>query len=127
LIHADITVNGPSGSRVFHTDDDPNATHLSAHVLTGAYTADLADGWTVVRIEHGVATPVDATLISPDPAPFEVVANGTTNVPLRFRVDLDDVDFSEGDFDITVDIEEVHSRQHVGNYTPFPSNGSFSQ
>jgi len=125
LRNAEVAVTGPAGTLVFRSEDDPYASHFTAHVQAGSYTADLADGWFVERIADGVGTLVEATLTSPDPAPFEVAANATAHVPLRFRIVGDDVNFGQGDFDITAEFDDT-PESPVGPYAPLPDIGSFS-
>lgn len=104
LRDATITVDGPDPA-VFHTEDDPTRTSLSADVQPGDYTATVQPGWRLERVDNGTATTVSATLTSDNPAHFTVVANQRTNVPLQFRVDGQPVDMTQG-YDITLVIDD---------------------
>lgn len=107
LRDATFTVTGPSSMMVWHTEDDPDRTSLSANVVVGNYTAALANGWRLERLVTG-QPPVDvnATLVSPNPAAFAVNPMMRTAVPFRFEVDGGVVDMSQG-YDITIDIDEL--------------------
>jgi hypothetical protein len=105
LRDATITVQGPGSGTVWNTEDAPDRTSLSADVVTGDYTALLSDGWRLDRIDGASAVPVAAELLSDNPARFTVFEHERTGVPLRFRVQGDDVDMTQG-YDITVEVEE---------------------
>jgi hypothetical protein len=104
LRHAVITVSGPA-SRIWNTEDDPDRTSLSDQVPAGDYTASLAPGWNLERIEGASATPIAAQLISENPASFVVSPQQRTTVPLRFHVDTDVVDLSQG-YDLVLTVGE---------------------
>jgi hypothetical protein len=104
LRHAVITVTGPA-SRTWNTEDDPDRTSLSDQVPAGDYAASLVPGWNLERIEGTTATPVAAQLISENPALFVVSPEQRTTVPLRFHVDTDVVDMSQG-YDLVLTPEE---------------------
>jgi hypothetical protein len=105
LRHAHIIVTGADTSRVWDTEDAPDRTSLSDDVPVGDYTATLAPGWDLERLDGGSATPVEARLISTNPAAFVVTAQHRTTVPLRFHVDTEDIDLSQG-YDVVVTVEE---------------------
>lgn len=105
LRDATITVQGPGSTRVWNTEDAPDQTTLSADVAAGDYTALLADGWRLERIDAGSATPVSAVLVSDNPARFTVAAGQRTAVPLHFQVAGDDVDLTGG-YDITLTVDD---------------------
>ena len=105
LRHAVITVTGAGVSRIWNTEDDPSRTSLSENVPAQDYAAALAPGWNLERIDGASATPVAAALASANPAPFTVMPHQRTTVPLRFHVDADVVDMSQG-YDIVLTVEE---------------------
>lgn len=105
LRSATITVQGPGTVKVWSTEDAPDQSSLSADVATGDYTAQLAAGWRLMRIDAGSETPVAAVLISDNPAHFTVTEHQRTGVPLRFRLDDGEVDLDPG-YDITVTVDE---------------------
>jgi hypothetical protein len=104
LRNAIITVDGPS-SAVFNTEGDPTQTSLSANVVVGNYVATVQGGWQLERIDGPSVTPVDATLVSENPTFFTVAEHQRTIVPLRFRVQGNVVDMTQG-YDIVVTVEE---------------------
>lgn len=104
LRDATITVAGPT-PRVWNTEDDPDQTSLSANVLTGSYSATLADGWRFERLDHGETAPVTAELLSPNPALFAVADRQRTSVQLQFLVGRELVDLSQG-YDIGITIAD---------------------
>jgi hypothetical protein len=107
LRDATITVAGPAPTVVWHTEDDPNRTSLSANVVTGAYTATVATGWRLEKVVTGQPpVTVVATLASPNPAMFTVLPMQRTSVPLRFVVDGSVVDMNQG-YDIVIDVDDV--------------------
>ena len=105
LRDAIITVQGPA-TMVFNSETDLDLTSLSANVGVGDYAAVLQDGWRLERVDGSITTPVVATLISDNPAFFTVVTRTRTSVPLRFRVEAEDVDMTQG-YDIVIGIEEA--------------------
>jgi hypothetical protein len=104
LRDATVTVEGPTGA-VFNTEDDPNRTSLSAGVAPGDYSASVAPGWRLERIDNGNAMTVNATLTSDNPVSFTVLPQQWTNVPLRFSVEGEAVEMTQG-YDIVVDVDE---------------------
>lgn len=123
LRDATIAVEGPDSVQVWNTEDAPDRTSLSANVATGDYTAVVAAGWRLERLGGASATPVAATLVSDNPAHFTVAAQQRTAVPLRFRVDGDVVDMTQG-YDITVTVDEPQAPVIVilngGNFESTP-------
>jgi hypothetical protein len=105
LRHAVITVTGPGTTRIWNTEDDPARTSLSDNVPIGNYSASLADGWNLERIEGASAAPVTAQLVSDNPVDFLVSPDERTTVPLRFHVDTEVVDLSQG-YDLVLTVEE---------------------
>lgn len=106
LRDAVITVEGPAPTLVWNTEDDPDRTSMSANVEVGSYTATLASGWRLERLVAGdPPVTVVATLDSPNPLAFEVLPMMRTTVPLRFVVEGDVVDMSQG-YDIVLDIDD---------------------
>lgn len=132
LRHAAITVAGPGTTRIWNTEDDPDRTSLSDDVPIGNYSAVLAAGWNLERIEGASATPVTAQLVSDNPTEFLVSPDQRTSVPLRFHVDTDEVDMSQG-YDLVITVEEstpqivvvanAHNFQS-GSITVYPGNAS---
>jgi len=138
LRDATITVQGPGSVKVWHTEDAPDQTSLSADVVIGDYTALLADGWRLERIDGAAASPVAAELVSDNPVRFTVFDHERTGVPMRFRVQGDEVDMSQG-YDLSVEVEEpgppvmvvsnAGNTQGVpgGSITVYPASGDGDQ
>jgi hypothetical protein len=107
LRDARITVTGNGQSKTFNTEDDPSRTSLSSDVRIGDYTAAIDPGWRLERVVGSVivAEP-SAELVSPNPTGFSVHAHERTDVPLRFQVDEEVVDMTQG-YDIVLETEEV--------------------
>lgn len=112
LRDAIITVKRPGYTRVFNTEDDPNRTSLSDSVAVGDYSALLQDGFRLERVDGSSTTTVEAELISDNPALFTVFTQQRTTVPLRFRVNAEDVDLTQG-YDIVLEVDEVTEPQLV--------------
>ena len=104
LRDATIAVDGPTPT-VFNTEDDPTRTSLSADVSPGDYSATVPPGWRIERLDDTGPTTVDATLTSDNPVLFTVLPQQRTSVPLKFRINGDEVDLRQG-YDITIDIDE---------------------
>ena len=138
LRHATITVQGPGSVQVWNTEDAPDQPSLSANVVIGDYTALLADGWHLERLDGASAMQVAAELVSDNPARFTVFDHERTAVPLRFRVQDGEVDMTQG-YDITVEVEEpgppvmvvsnAGNTQGVpgGSITVYPASGDGDQ
>jgi hypothetical protein len=121
LRHAVITVTGQGIHQVWNTEDDLSRTSLSEDVPVGDYAMSLAPSWNLERIDGTSATPVAGALVSANPASFTVTPHRRTAVPLRFHVDSDVVDMSQG-YDIVLTVEESPPQLIVvGNFNDFES------
>jgi hypothetical protein len=105
LRDAVITVHGPTSTTVWNTEDDPDRTSLSADVVVGDYSALLQDGWRIERVEGVSTNTLPSQLLSENPVLFSVASHQRTSVPLRFRVDNENVDFTQG-YDLTLEVQE---------------------
>jgi hypothetical protein len=114
LRNAIITVQGPTSSTIWNTEDAPDQTSLSANVVVGDYTAAVQAGWRLERLDGAMATTVTAQLASDNPVQFTVAALQRTSVPLQFRVNAEVVDMSQG-YDIVVDVQESPPLLAVAN------------
>jgi len=107
LRHADLTVDGPGGTQVFHTEDDLTRTVITTHLPPGAYTVTLATGWNLDRVNaDGTTTAVDATLLSANPLAFTIASGTHTPVVLKFQAGADQVPMGDGDADISIDVTD---------------------
>jgi len=85
---ASFAIAGPTTTTLTTDSADSEATSLHAKLAVGHYTVTLADGWALYRGATGAAeVRVAATLLSANPASFDVTSNGTTFVPFRFATD----------------------------------------
>jgi hypothetical protein len=107
LRDAVLTVDGPGGARVFRTEDDLERTHIRERVPSGEYTLQLADGWRLEKLVADGARPVEAELLSPQPLAFQVDAGALASVLLRFRAGAEEVDIGNGDYEISIGVEET--------------------
>lgn len=105
LRDATVTVTGPDTTTVWNTEDDPTQTSLSGDVVTGNYTALVAPGWRLERVEGASAIAVTADLISDNPALFTVQLHHRTTVPLRFQVAGEVLDMTQG-YDVVLVVDE---------------------
>jgi hypothetical protein len=105
LRDAELTI-APAGL-VFHTEDDPDRSVISARLPAGLYTLGLADGWRLERVTGSGAETVFAVLTSEDPQPFDVVPGERTPVVLQFRADGQSVQLGEGDVDISIGVDDI--------------------
>jgi hypothetical protein len=105
LRDAVITVQGPTTTTIWNTEDAPDRTSLSESVVVGDYAASVQAGWRLERLDGSMATPVAAQLASDNPVLFTVTPLQRTNVPLQFRVNAEVLDMSQG-YDIVVSVEE---------------------
>src|ERR1043166_4813015 len=105
LRDAVITVQGPTSTTIWNTEDAPDRTSLSANVVVGDYSASVQDGWRLERLDGSIATPVAAQLASDNPVLFAVTARERRSGPLQFRVNAELVDMSQGS-DVVVTVQE---------------------
>jgi hypothetical protein len=106
LRDAVITVAGADYARVWHTEDDPSRVSLSDEVADGSYTATIADGWRLERVDASATTTVSAQLVSANPVQFTVAQHQRTSVPLQFRAEGELVDMSQG-YDLVLTVDEA--------------------
>ncbi|UJR86127.1 hypothetical protein [Sandaracinus amylolyticus] len=103
LRDAELTVAGPESVTV-STETDPDASVISLSLPAGAYTVALASGWRLERVVDGVATDVEATLISANPAEALLTADAVTQVRFRFQLAREVVETGPGQLDIGIDV-----------------------
>ncbi len=107
LRDAALTVQGPSNTIFFNTEEDPNRTTLSANVVPGSYTVFLQEGWHLERVNaNGTTVRVLANFLSPNPQTFTVQSNARTVVTMHFRAGADDVNMDQGSFDIVLTVDD---------------------
>jgi Lysyl oxidase len=105
LRDAVLTVQGPDQTLFFDTEQAPVRDQWSAVVPAGAYESFLQEGWWLERLDDDAAR-VTATLLSPNPDHFEVLAGQPTRVGLRFRAGADVATTEPGALTIALEVEE---------------------
>jgi sugar lactone lactonase YvrE len=106
LRDAELTITGDIPPIVFFTEDDPDRTLITQQLDAGDYSLKLTPGWRLERLGVGGPQTVVATLLSPDPQPFTIVANTFTPVVLRFSTNGEVVVLDRGTLGITIDVED---------------------
>lgn len=80
---------------------------LSAPLPVGAYTVALRDGWRLLELGEAASREVAATLVSDNPAAFEVRAGEVTRVDFVFQTGDATVDFGQGKLAVGISIEKL--------------------
>lgn len=80
---ATFLVAGPE-THTLSTEEDPDATTISAEVAPGDYTITLQDGWYLERSTESGFEAVDAELLSENPLPVVIESSLVTNAVFRF-------------------------------------------
>ncbi len=80
---------------------------LEVDLASGSYTITLAQGWQLLATVDGVTAPVEAELVSPNPLPFTIVDETTTDVVFQFEVDGTVIQLGEGTAQISIDVVEA--------------------
>ncbi len=106
LRDAELTITGDIPPIVFFTEDDPDRTLITQQLDAGDYSLKLTPGWRLERLGVGGPQTVVATLLSPDPQPFTIVANTFTPVVLRFSTNGEVVVLDRGTIGITIDVQD---------------------
>lgn len=101
-----VVQQGGFGFAFLSSENDPQATTLEATLTNGTYTAELAFGWFLEKVENGAATPVVATLLSSPLQSFEIHANQETFVSYRFETNGEVLDFGQGRLVIDIQVDE---------------------
>ena len=132
LTGALFTIAGPTAASA-SSDDAPDATSINLTLAVGAYTASLADGWTLERkAADSTFVPVSARLTSPNPAHFAIAKDATTKVQFMFDADGVPVQLATGNVDVEIAVHTCDgscpapdlNRAPMGTTTVlFPRNG----
>lgn len=86
------------------SETQPGATVLTTPLVAGAYSIDLQDGWDLQRSDEGTFVPIQATLVSTNPAAFQIAAGGVTNVAYRFLTDGGVITVGSGTLNVSVEV-----------------------
>lgn len=98
-----LNISGPQAATVALGGDSPT---VSVPLRVGSYTATLAPGWQVERLQSGMGSNVQATLSTMTPVSFAIQQNTSTPMALTFQVQGDAVVFATGTLDISVNITD---------------------
>lgn len=87
LRQATFTINTTPPTILNSDDSLPTATALSTTLTEGSYLVTLQPGWLLDKVDpiFGTSTPVQATLVSANPAVAFVQAGNTKNVTFQFE------------------------------------------
>jgi hypothetical protein len=113
LSNALFVIDGPLFGYL-SSSDNPGETALTAALPVGDYTSFLETGWVLERDDGGTFVPVQATLVSGNPALFTVHAGATTALVYQFQTDGTIITVGDGQLDISIEVTEVG-----GVCTPF--------
>ncbi|WP_437779196.1 hypothetical protein [Sorangium sp. So ce1097] len=106
LSNALFAIEGPIFTYL-SSSDRPDETVLSAALPTGDYQGFLEPGWVLERYEGDTFVPVQAALISPNPAGFTIFDGATTELVYRFQTDGTIITIGNGQLDISIEVTEV--------------------
>lgn len=107
LSQALFRIENVSGSTLLTLDSDldPEASQLEAELAEGSYRSRLESGWLLQRIEDdGSAVTVNAALLTPNPTPFEIRSDRTTELNYTFSTEQGSVTLGEGQLLVTLDV-----------------------
>jgi hypothetical protein len=79
---------------------------LEVDYPVGLYSVRLLDGWQLSQLVDGVATPVQAVMLSPNPQSFILQNEEVTDIVFRFGVGDEYIAFGDGRARIYLDVEE---------------------
>ncbi|WP_438025526.1 hypothetical protein [Sorangium sp. So ce233] len=106
LNNALFAIEGPLFTYL-SSSDNPGETVLTAALPVGDYWSVLEPGWVLERYEGGTFVPVQAALISPNPAAFTIFDGSTTELVYRFQTDGTIITIGNGQLDISIEVTEV--------------------
>ena len=79
--------------------------HHDLALPAGAYRLELLDEWVLARLDGSAHTPVEATLLSQNPAGFEIRGGETTTLRLRFGLEPEPAVITTGPGALALDLE----------------------
>ena len=106
LRNGDFTVQGPT-TTTFSTETDPDAPSVQLQLAAGDYLITLADGWLLEKEVDGEFVEVEATLQSPNPAPFSIASSVQTGVVFEFRSEGEVVELGDGTLDVDIAVDDL--------------------
>lgn len=104
-LSASLRVSGPREETRLLSGAGPA---LEVALASGSYQALLLDPWQLSRIEVDGPRPVEAVLLSENPASLQIEPEATTQLVLRFRVEGGElVSGGEGALEVSVAVEDT--------------------
>lgn len=103
---------------VVSSEDNPNASSIEVNVQRGDYYIYLRDGWNLESVTNGVATPVQATLLSSQYQWIYVSPHSTSWVSYQFGIGDSSI-WLNGKLNITIDVFE-NPDQYYGGDAGYP-------
>ncbi len=107
-----------------NSESDPNATSLSVELEQGSYEVYLQPGWSMERIENGVATPVEAQLLSSQSQWVYVSRHSTYWVNYQFGIG-DHAIWFNGKLNIEVQVYDNPDQYYGPSYGGTAGFGNF--
>jgi hypothetical protein len=106
LFNASFVIDGPQ-STVLSSSEDPTETVLSATLQTGSYTSRLQPGWVLQRNDAGLWVSLAATLVTAEPAAFQIQDGATTNLVYQFETDGTIITVGTGNLNVSINVTET--------------------
>ncbi len=106
LFNASFVIDGPE-STVLSSSEDPTETVLSATLQTGSYTSRLQPGWVLQRNDGGLWVSLASTLVTPEPAAFQIQDGATTNLVYQFQTDGTIITVGTGNLNVSINVTET--------------------
>jgi hypothetical protein len=104
LRHAQFTVTSRLQTVAVSSETNPDAALISLTLPAGAYAVSLAGGWRLERVVDGLATDIEARLISANPVQAVLRSGATTLVRFRFQLGDQVVETGPGRLDIGIEV-----------------------
>lgn len=110
---------------IVNSETDPTAASIAVELEAGSYEIELLPGWTMERIEGGVATPVEAQLLS-DPWQWVYVSRHATSwVEYQFGIG-DRAMWFNGQLNIEIQTYDDPEQYYGPSYGGYGGIGGFS-
>lgn len=106
LADASFVIEGPT-STVLTSAEDPSVTVLTTELATGNYLSTLQGGWELERFNGVAFVPVQATLVSANPANFTIADGEVTNLVYQFNTDGTIVTIGTGWLSVSIQVTET--------------------
>ncbi len=108
LSNAVFQINGVVSTSLA-SSNDPMEVVLSATLPVGSYTSSLANGWSLQRNDGGTFVNVQATLVSANPASFDILDGAATPLVYQFDTDGTIISIGAGQLDISIGVNETNT------------------